>query len=93
MLLDAYMPEYDVSERHHTRVAASRERPTRALDGEPRDAPVARMLLALRALPGALAHGVSGVRTLWERGSEPIHAGDVPGRGFRVLASCRRPSW
>ena len=25
MLIDAYMPEYDVSERHHTRVAASRE--------------------------------------------------------------------
>lgn len=87
MLIDAYMPEYDVSERHHTRVAASREATYAALwTANLANAPVARMLLALRALPGALGHGVAGMRTLVGRGTEPITLATFQERGFRVLA-------
>ena len=87
MLIDAYMPEYDVSERHHTRVAASREATYAALwTANFAKARVARMLVALRALPGALGHGVAGVRALWERGSAPITLATFQERGFRVLA-------
>jgi len=87
MLIDSYMPEYDVSERHHTRVAASREATYAALwTADLANASMARMLLALRALPGALGHGVSGVRTLWERGAKPITLATILERGFRVLA-------
>jgi hypothetical protein len=87
MLIDAYMPDYDVSERHHTRVAASRDATYAALwTANLANAPLARMLLALRALPGALGHGVTGVRTLWRRGSEPITLATFQERGFRVLA-------
>ena len=86
-LIDAYMPEYDVSERHHTRVAASCEATYAALwTANFANAPVARLLLALRALPGALGHGVAGVRALWGRGSEPITLATFQERGFRVLA-------
>jgi hypothetical protein len=87
MLIDAYMSEYDVSERHHTRVAASREATYAALwTANFAKASVARMLLALRALPGALGHGIAGVRALWERGAEPITLATFQERGFRVLA-------
>jgi len=87
MLIDTYMSEYDVSERHQTRVAASREATYAALwTANLANAPVARMLLALRALPAALGHGVAGVRTLWKRGSKPITLATFEERGFRVLA-------
>jgi hypothetical protein len=87
MLIDSYMPAYDVRERHHTRVAASREATYAALwTANLANAPLARMLLALRALPAALGHGVSGVRTLWKRGAEPITLATFRERGFRVLA-------
>lgn len=87
MLIDSYLPEYDVSERHHTRVTASREETYAALrTADLANAPMARMLLALRALPGAFAHGLPGVRTLWSRGSEPITLSTFFERGFRVLA-------
>jgi hypothetical protein len=87
MLIDAYMPEYDVSERHHTRVAASREATYAALwTANLANAPLARTLLALRALPAALGHGVTGLRSLWGRGSEPITLATFQERGFRVLA-------
>jgi len=87
MLIDACMPEYDVSERHHTRVAASREATYAALwTANLANAPIARTLLALRALPAALGHGVTGVRTLWGRGSEPITLATFQKRGFQVLA-------
>ena len=86
MLIDAYMPEYDVSERHHTRVAASLEATYAALwTANLAHAPMARMLLALRAVPAALSEGVAGVRALWERGSEPITLATFQERGFRVL--------
>ena len=87
MLIDAYMPDYDVSERHHTRVAASREATYAALwTANLANDPLARMLLALRALPAALGHGAAGVRTLWGRGSQPITLASFQERGFRVLA-------
>lgn len=87
MLIDSYMPQFDVSERHHTRVAASREATYSALwTANLASAPVARMLLALRALPGALGGGLAGLRALWARGSRPITLATFQERGFQLLA-------
>jgi hypothetical protein len=87
MLIDAYLPQYDVSERHRTRVAASREATYSALwTANLANSPVARMLLALRALPGAMRGGVAGVRALWARGSRPVTLATFQERGFEVLA-------
>jgi len=87
MLIDAYLPRYEVSERHRTRVAASRETTYSALwTANLANSPMARMLLALRALPGALGGVVAGVRALWARGSRPITLATFTERGFQVLA-------
>jgi hypothetical protein len=87
MLIDAYLPDYDVRERHRTRVRASREVTYAAIrTANLASAPLARMLLALRALPGALGDGASGVRKLWSRGSRAVTLSTFEDRGFRLLA-------
>ena len=86
MLIDVYLPTYDVRERHHTRVAAPIDVTYDALrSADLGSAPLARMLMALRALPGALAHGPAGVRALSARAPEPITLATFEERGFRVL--------
>lgn len=87
MLIDDYLPHYDVSERHRTRVAASREATYEALwTTHLATGPLVRMIIALRALPGAIAHGTSGLRALRQRGSKPVTLATFQERGFRVLA-------
>jgi hypothetical protein len=87
MLIDSYLPRFDVSERHRTRVAASPETTYAALwTADLAKAPVVRMLVALRALPGALRSGVSGLRALLQRGSRPVTLATFQERGFRLLA-------
>lgn len=86
MLIDAYLPHYDVSERHGTHVRASREATYAALwTADLADTAIVRTLVALRALPGALAGGVSGLRALRQRGSTPVTLATFQERGFRVL--------
>jgi hypothetical protein len=58
MLIDEWMPAWDVVERHETRIRAPRERVWRAartLDFA--QSPVVRALFALRSLPGLLSRG------------------------------------
>ena len=87
MLLDSYLPHYDVSERHHTRVAASLEATYAALwTTDLANALVVRILVALRTLPGALRDGAAGLRALRQRGSKPVTLATFQERGFRVLA-------
>jgi hypothetical protein len=55
MLLDELMPKYDVIERHRTLVAAGPDAVYAALRGaDLAGGPLAKLLLAIRAMPGAL---------------------------------------
>ena len=86
MLIDAYLPQYDVRERHRTRVAASREATWAVLrTTDLAAAPLVRVLLMLRALPGAFAHGAAGIRALWARRPEAVTLATFEAHGFRVL--------
>jgi hypothetical protein len=86
MLIDRYLPRYDVRERHRLRVHASPAATYAALwTADLAAAPVVRALLGLRAVPAALAGGVGGLRALWARGPEPIRLAAFEARGFRVL--------
>ena len=87
MLIDTFLPRYDVRERHRTRVIASPAVTWAALRTTDLAAsPIVRALLALRALPGALARGLAGVRALRAQGPEPITLATFEAHGFRVLA-------
>jgi hypothetical protein len=87
MLIDSYLPEYDVSERHRTHVAASREATYAALwTTDLANSPLVRILVALRALPGAVRNGAAGLRALRQRGSKAVTLATFQERGFRVLA-------
>jgi hypothetical protein len=85
-LIDRYLPTYDVSERHHTLVAAPPAAAYAALRRvDLASTPLVRMLLGLRALPSAITHGMTGVRALWDRGPEPVTIATLETYGFRVL--------
>ncbi|MGZ8415045.1 MAG: hypothetical protein ACXWZS_10475 [Gemmatirosa sp.] len=86
MLIDAYLPAYDVRERHRTRVLASPTATYAALQtADLAEAPLVRALLGLRALPAALARGGGGLQALWARKPEPIPLAAFEARGFRIL--------
>jgi hypothetical protein len=86
-LIDAFLPTYDAVERHETTVRAPAETVYAALrTADLAGALPVRVLLALRALPGALAHGRGGLRRLRERAREPITLAEFERQGFAVLA-------
>ena len=86
MLIDDVLPEYDVRERHRTRVHASPEATYAAvLTADLAAAPVARALLFARALPGAVGSGLDGLRKLARR-RETVTLRDFEERGFRIIA-------
>jgi hypothetical protein len=86
MLIDSYMPRWDVRERHLVHVAASPGVTFAALQSaDLAAAPLVRALLALRALPAAFARGWVGVRELTTRGTAPVTLSTIGGAGFRVL--------
>jgi hypothetical protein len=86
MLIDDYLPRWDVRERHRTRVRASREATYDALrTADLAGGPLVRLLLLLRALPAALARGAEGMRELRARGGRAITLAEFEERGFRVL--------
>lgn len=86
MLIDDFLPRYDVRERHALRVTASATRIYAALRSTDFGrAPIIRGLLLLRALPGALARRQSA-GALRQRSAEPITLATFEARGFRVVA-------
>ena len=86
MLIDEYLPSYDASEKHSETVEASAERIYTAL----RTADLAacktvRLLLTLRALPGALLAGSKGWSILRARMTASIRLQAFEEQGFTVL--------
>ena len=87
MLIDQYLPRWDVRERHRTRVAAPPESVYAALaQADLADSPLVRLLLGARALPGALWRGPAGLRALSREARAPITLGAFESRGFTRLA-------
>jgi hypothetical protein len=86
-LIDQFLPAYAAVERHRTTVRAPAETVYAALrTADLAGALPVRVLLALRALPGALAHGRDGLRRLGARAREPVTLAEFERQGFAVLA-------
>ena len=86
-LIDAFLPSFDVSEHHSTRVHASAKRTFDALYiTDLASSPIARMLLQLRAVPAAVLAGPDGVRELRERQHAPVTLSIFERHGFRIVA-------
>ena len=87
MLIDDYLPHWDVRERHRISVAAPPEAVFAALgETDLGDALLVRVLLGARALPGALRRGRAGMRSLSQRTRAPITLRSFEARGFTRLA-------
>ena len=87
MLIDTFLPRYDVSERHRVRVSASPAATYAVLRTTNfAEHPLVRTLFALRALPGVLVGGVDRMRALWARRATPLTIASLEAQGFRVLA-------
>ena len=90
MILDDILPVYDARERHATVVRAPVERVYAALWSANLASPGVRVLLGLRALPGALLAGFGRPRGVWgrlrQRAAARVTMHDVVEQGFTVLA-------
>ena len=87
MLIDDYLPHWDVRERHHIDVAAPPGAVFAALaETDLGNTFLLRLLLGARALPGAIMGGRSGVRSLARRARAPITLRVLEARGFTRLA-------
>lgn len=87
MLIDEYMPHWDVRERHQLRIRASAGNAYAALrTADFGDQPIVRALLGLRALPAAIRGGREGIRALFVRATQPITLSTFESSGFRILA-------
>ena len=87
MLIDEYLPRYDVVERHSITVRATPARTFAAITTTDfADGPVVRLLLWLRKLPQALLRGRDGWRALTSTTSVPLTIGTIERNGFRHLA-------
>lgn len=87
MLIDEFLPTYTVAERHAIVVTA----PVSAVYAAIRSAELAqaspvRLLLALRAAPGALLAGRRGLGQLYASARARITLRDFERRGFAILA-------
>jgi hypothetical protein len=86
VLIDAYLPRWDVGERHRITVAAPPETVYAALrTTDLAGAGLVRALLALRALPGAFRDGTAGLRALGQRGRRAVTLATFESVGFRIL--------
>jgi hypothetical protein len=85
VLIDDYMPRWDIRSRHQIGVAASSERTYAAVRAADLGKhPLVRVLLTLRALPVAISSRRLGA--LRECASRSITLSDFEARGFRILA-------
>lgn len=86
MLIDDYLPRYDVVERHSIRVRATQAQTYAAITATDfASGPIIRVLFALRMLPGALLHGRSGLRALTQRRAGPMTLASMERSGFHRL--------
>jgi hypothetical protein len=86
MLIDEFLPQWEVRERHRIRVQAAPEQVYRALrTADLGRHPVVRGLLLLRALPAAIL-ARSGLRSLRDAAARPLTLAAFEAQGFRVLA-------
>ena len=87
MLIDDFLPDYDVVEKHQIVVRATADTTYRAIRTADlgRAIPV-KALLAVRALPGALSSGARGLSELGRRATERITLQDFERSGFSILA-------
>jgi hypothetical protein len=86
MLIDEYMPRFEVRERHGIIVRASPEETYRALwEADLAASRIVGLLLAMRAVPAALARGLAGARELRSRGLKPFSLRRMGEHGFRIL--------
>ena len=87
MLIDAYLPVYDVSERHSVLIKASPQCVYAVLrTADLADFPPVRLLLRLRALPAALRGGGSGWHKLRTQMAGSVQLRTLEKQGFAVLA-------
>lgn len=87
MLIDEMLPTFDVYEVHSIEVEADAATTYDAIfRANLAPAGISRALLFLRALPGAMMHGRSGLRTISEGKREPVTLRTFESRGFRVMA-------
>jgi hypothetical protein len=87
MLIDEYLPRYDVVERHAIRVRATQAQTYAAIMATDfAGGMIIRVLFALRMLPGALLHGLSGIRALTQRRATPMTLASMERGGFHLLS-------
>lgn len=87
MLIDEFLPRYDVVERHAIRVRATPARTYQAIaDTDFATASLIRVLLGARALPGALLKGRAGLRALADRSTSTLTLATILRGGFRLVA-------
>ena len=87
MLIDEFLPRYDVVERHAITVRATPARTFAAITTTDfADGPVVRLLLWLRKLPEALLRGRDGLRALKTPNAVPLTIAAIERSGFRFLA-------
>lgn len=87
MLIDEFLPRYDVVERHDTVVSSSAESTYAAIRAANLGAAIpVRALLALRALPAATSNGREGLGELGQLFSKRLTIADLERGHFHVLA-------
>ena len=87
MLIDEYLPRYDVVERHSITVRATPARTFAAITTTDfAGGLVVRLLFFLRRLPQALLRGRDGLRALMAPSGAPLTIGTIERNGFRRLA-------
>ena len=87
MLIDDFLPTYEAVEKHQVVVRATADKTYSAIrSADLGGALPVKVLLAIRALPGALAAGARGLSGLYHRGSRRITIQDFERSGFSILA-------
>lgn len=85
-LIDRYLPNYDVRERHHLRVHASPEVTYAAVQtADLARSRVVALLLAMRTIPTTIAQGMSGARSPNRKAHTPVTLAGLAKRSFRIL--------
>ncbi|MEP6731992.1 MAG: hypothetical protein ABJE10_15200 [bacterium] len=87
MLIDDYLPRYDVVERHSISVRATQARTYAAICATDfATGWLIQFLFFVRLLPDALMHGREGIRALKSRRASPLTIATLQRGGFRLLA-------